>query len=111
MKKIILIIALWASSLSAQTAFSYVDLYGEIQVNMIIANKCLEEVAYTRKVDGAQCTNYTTILKTDIYSRLLKRDFSDFDSANSFWTEKDWVILQNQMKKLVYLTNLINQFK
>lgn len=63
MKKIILILALWLLSLSAETAFTYVDLYGEFQVNMVIANKCLEEIAYTRKVDDTQCTNYTTVLK------------------------------------------------
>lgn len=111
MKKVILLICIGLSSLFGNSELSYVDLYGEIQVNMIVAEKCLEEVAYTSSLDGQQCALYTNAINTEVYGRLIKRKFTDFDSKNTYWTVQDWVILKNQMKKLIYVTNLIQQFK
>lgn len=110
MKKIVLLVALYVSSLVANNV-GYVDLYGEVQVNMVVANKCLEEVAYTRNLNGQQCTTYNKAVNTDVYKRLLKRNFTDFNSDNTHWTKEDWVILQNQMKKLIYVNDLIKQFR
>ena len=112
MKKSILLLILGLSSLFAQQKFVYIDLYGEIQMNTILANKCLEEIAYTRKVDGNQCKTYEKVLpNTDVYSRLLKRDFRYFNSKDTHWVKEDWIILKNQMKKLIYTSDLIKQFK
>ena len=111
MKKIVFLISLGLSSLFGESELGYVDLYGEIQINMIIAEKCLEEVAYTRSLKGQQCAAYAKAVNTDVYSRLLSRNFSDFNSKNTHWTSEDWVILKNQMKKLIYTSDLIKQFK
>lgn len=111
MKKIVFLVSLGLSSLFGKNELGYVDLYGEIQINMIIAEKCLEEVAYTRSVNGEQCKTYGKSINTDVYSRLLSRNFSDFNSKDTHWTAEDWVILKNQMKKLIYTSNLIKQFK
>lgn len=111
MKKIILLISLGLSSLFGKAELGYVDLYGEIQINMVIANKCLEEVAYTRSLKGQQCATYAKVVNTDVYARLLSRKFSDFNSKNTHWTAEDWIILKNQMKKLIYTSDLIKQFK
>ncbi len=111
MKKIVFLISLGLSSLFGESELGYVDLYGEIQMNMIVAEKCLEEVAYTRSLKGQQCAAYAKAVNTDVYSRLLSRKFSDFNSKNTHWTSEDWVILKNQMKKLIYTSDLIKQFK
>ncbi|WP_373072176.1 hypothetical protein [Sulfurimonas sp.] len=111
MKKIVLLVGLYISSLFANTTVGYVDLYGEIQVNMVVANKCLEEVAYTRSLNGQQCAAYSQAVNTDVYKRLLNRSFSDLNSQNTHWTKEDWVILKNDMKKLIYVSDLIKQFK
>jgi len=111
MKKIIFLLSLGLSSLFGESDLGYVDLYGEIQMNMIIAEKCLEEVAYTRSLKGQQCATYAKAVNTDVYSRLLSRNFSDFNSKNTHWTSEDWVILKNQMKKLIYTSDLIKQYK
>ena len=111
MKKIVFLIGLGLSNLFGKNELGYVDLYGEIQMNMIIAEKCLEEVAYTRNLNGKQCEIYAKIVNTDVYSRLLSRNFSDFNSKNTYWTAEDWIILKNQMKKLIYTSDLIKQFK
>jgi len=111
MKKIVLLVGLYVSSLFASPVVGYVDLYGEIQVNMVVANKCLEEVAYTRSLNGQQCVAYSQAVNTDVYKRLLTRNFNDFNSNNTHWTKEDWVILQNQMKKLIYVNDLVKQFK
>ena len=110
MKKIVLLVGLYASSLVANSV-GYVDLYGEVQVNTVVANKCLEEVAYTSSLNGQQCVAYNNAVNTDVYKRLLKRSFTDFNSKNTHWTNEDWIILQNQMKKLIYVNDLIKQFK
>lgn len=111
MKKIILLIGLGLSNLFGNVELEYVDLYGEVQVNMIVAEKCLEEVAYTSSLNGQHCATYYNAINTDVYSRLLTRKFSDFNAKDSFWTKEDWKILKNQMKKLIYVTDLIKQFK
>lgn len=107
MKKLILIISLGLSSLFGQAQVGYVDLYGEIQINLVVAEKCLEEVAYTRSLSGQQCATYAKAVNTDVYGRLLKRSFSDFNSKGTHWTAEDWIILKNQMKKLIYTSDLI----
>ena len=71
MKKILLIAILSLTNLFGQSPVSYSDLYGEIQMNMIAAEKCLEEVAYTRKTNGQQCIDYTKYVNAPIYKNLL----------------------------------------
>jgi hypothetical protein len=111
MKKILLITSMCLSSLFAQSPVSYTDLYGEVQMNMIIAEKCLEEIAYTRKTNGQQCANYTKYVNANIYKNLLNAKFSSYNTAGTFWTDKDLIILQNQMKKLIYTYDMVQQFK
>lgn len=108
MKKIIFGFTLLLSVAFSQE-FSYADLYGEIQVNTVIADKCLEEIAYQRKTDGETCKLYWNEVgkNVNIYQRLLQRNFSDFNAKNTFWTNDDWIILKNQMKKMIYLAELI----
>jgi hypothetical protein len=110
MKKLVLTISLILTNLFGQTKpFPYVDLYGEIQMNMVLANKCLEEVAFSHSVEGQSCSLYANIVDTSVYKRVLKVDFSELDTKGTFWTKEDWIILKNQMKKLIYTTDLIRQ--
>jgi len=111
MKKIILIISLCFSGLFAQSPVSYTDLYGEIQMNTIVAEKCLEEIAYTRKTNGKQCLYYVKTVNANIYKNLLNAKFSSYNTKGTFWTKEDLVILHNQMKKLIYTYEIVQQFK
>ena len=110
MKKIILGFALFLTIASSQE-LTYADLYGEVQMNTVIANKCLEEIAYQRKINGETCKLYWDLVgkNPSVYQRLLQRNFSDFDTKGTFWTNDDWIILKNKMKKLIYLSELIKQ--
>ena len=111
MKSLLFTIGLCYTSLFASNDVAYVDLYGEIQVNMIVAEKCLEEVAYTRSLQGEHCSTYYQVINTDVYKSLVQRNFADFNTTDTHWTKEDWVILKNQMKKLIYVTDLIKQFR
>ncbi len=111
MRKFLLIAILSLTNLFGQSPVSYSNLYGEVQMNMIVAEKCLEEIAYTRKTNGKQCINYTKVVNAPIYKNLLNAKFSSYNTAGTFWTEKDLVILQNQMKKLIYTYEIVQQFK
>lgn len=98
-------------SIASSQELTYADLYGEVQINTIIANKCLEEIAYQRKTNGETCKLYWNLVgkNASVYQRLLQRNFSDFDTKGTFWTNDDWIILKNKMKKLIYLSELIKQ--
>jgi len=111
MKRFLLITILCLSNLFGQSPVSYTDLYGEIQMNMIIAEKCLEEISYTRKTSGKKCTYYTKTVNTNVYKKLLNAEFSSYNTKGTFWTNKDLDILHNQMKKLIYTYEIVQQFK
>jgi len=111
MRKILLIVTLALTNLFGQSPVSYTDLYGEVQMNMIIAEKCLEEISSTRKTNGQQCTNYRKRVNAPIYKNLLNAKFSSYNTAGTFWTKEDLIILHNQMKKLIYTYEIVQQFK
>jgi len=112
MKKIILILGIGLSSLFGNSSASFVDLYGEVQMNNLIADDCLKEIAFTRKTNGNKCIYYYKTVKntSDIYGRLINRKFSDFNTENTYWNENDWILLQNQMKRIIYTNDLLKQF-
>ena len=73
MKKIILSAMLSSLFVYGQTTLSFEDLYGEVQVNSIVANQCLEEITFTRNITGSKCKFYIkTIPSTEIYEKLIK---------------------------------------
>ena len=110
MKKIILSAMLSSVFVYGQTTLSFEDLYGEVQVNSIVANQCLEEITFTRNITGSKCKFYIkTIPSTEIYEKLIKKDFKDFNSQNSVWDENDWNVLKNEMKKLIYIHSIVTQ--
>ena len=110
MKKIILSTMLSSLFVYGQTTLSFEDLYGEVQVNSIVANQCLEEITFTRNITGLKCKFYTkTIPSTEVYKRLIKKEFKDFNSQNSIWDENDWNILKNEKKRLIYIHNIVTQ--
>lgn len=110
MKKIILSTILSGLFAYGQTTLTFEDLYGEVQVNSIVANQCLEEITFTRNITGLKCKFYTkTIPSTKVYKRLVKKEFKDFNSQNSIWDENDWNVLKNQMKRLIYIHSIVIQ--
>ena len=38
-----------------------------------------------------------------------KEKFKDFNSQNSMWDENDWNMLKNEMKRLIYIHNIVTQ--
>ena len=109
MKKIILGLIFTLNIGVAQAKTTYSDLYGEIQMNIISADTCLKEIAITRNTSGENCKQYWSLVgkNSQVYQRLLGKKFSDIDTEDTFWTEADWLILKNQMKKLIYVSELI----
>ena len=67
MKKIILSAMLSSLFVYGQTTLSFEDLYGEVQVNSIVANQCLEEITFTRNITGSKCKFY---IKNIIWNKL-----------------------------------------
>jgi hypothetical protein len=113
MKKIILGLICVLSIGVAQAKTTYSDLYGEIQMNIVVADTCLKEISITRTVTGEGCRKFEKELSKSIavYSRILNIKYESIDTAGTFWTQFDWDILKNQMKKLIYVSELIKQFK
>ena len=110
MKRIVLSMVLGCSLVYGQAALTFEDLYGEVQVNSIVANQCLEEITFTRNITGLKCKFYTkTIPSIEVYKKLIKKEFKDFNSSNSLWDENDWNILKNEMKKLIYIHSIVTQ--
>lgn len=109
MKKMIFFMICVLNISAAHAKPTYTDLYGEVQMNIIVADACLKELALTRVVTGKECKNVEKALSksVDVYSRILNVKYESLDTSGTFWTQFDWNILKNQMKKIIYVNDII----